>query len=151
MDYGIKYFLKPFHFNLWCALCIWAFLIIIVIGTVHYVILRSDRTKSKSLKRIVILKAFCQIFETLTNQNGDGHNNQGLLGSSARKGKVIATIGTLVLFNAYSGTILSFILIPKIKLPFTNIKGLVKDGTYKLGVPWKRSYGYRVSFFIFKK
>lgn len=34
---------------------------------------------------------------------------------------------------AYSGFLLTYILQPNIKIPFTDIKGLIQDGSYKIG------------------
>lgn len=45
---------------------------------------------------------------------------------------ISARIVSLFLVPAYSGAILSFILLPIIKLPFFDIKGLVEDGSYQI-------------------
>lgn len=42
-------------------------------------------------------------------------------------------LAALFLVPAYTGAILSFIMTPKIELPFMNVKEFVEDGAYKLG------------------
>lgn len=53
----------------------------------------------------------------------------------------------LFIVPAYSAFILSFILYPNVKLPFEDMKGLVKDKTYKLGFSTQEGWDdwFRVS------
>ena len=46
---------------------------------------------------------------------------------------IASRIVALILTPLYTGAIASFILIPTIKLPFTNPKEFVQDGSYKAG------------------
>ncbi|KAJ4450810.1 hypothetical protein ANN_02240 [Periplaneta americana] len=49
----------------------------------------------------------------------------------------------LVLMAAYSGTLISFLTVRKIFMPFTDLAGFLKDGSYQLGVIEKTSeYDY---------
>ncbi|XP_069679125.1 glutamate receptor ionotropic, kainate glr-3-like [Periplaneta americana] len=54
-----------------------------------------------------------------------------------------AQLTVLVLMAAYSGTLISFLTVRKIFMPFTDLAGFLKDGSYQLGVIEKTSeYDY---------
>lgn len=41
-------------------------------------------------------------------------------------------ISSLIITSAYSASLISFLTLSKTKLPFSNLEGYVKDGSYKL-------------------
>lgn len=45
---------------------------------------------------------------------------------------ITTRLAALFIVPAYSAFILTFILYPDARLPFTDIKGLVQDGSYKI-------------------
>lgn len=52
---------------------------------------------------------------------------------SFRIASISARIVSLTLLPIYTGAILSLILFPLVKIPFTNPKEFVEDGSYKIG------------------
>jgi hypothetical protein len=56
----------------------------------------------------------------------------------------ITYLTAVVLFVAYSATFVSFLAVRQYDLPFADFKGLVEDGTYRLGM---LSGSARINFF----
>jgi hypothetical protein len=54
--------------------------------------------------------------------------------SSCRLVYLTAYLTAVILLSAYSAALISFLTKKSIALPFRNLQGLLKDGTYKLGV-----------------
>lgn len=63
----------------------------------------------------------------------------------------ITVVRTAALFlnPAYTGAIVSIILIPNINLPFQDVKGIVEDGSYKIG--YLKSINYTIFFEVNSK
>ena len=53
---------------------------------------------------------------------------------SSRLVYVTAYVTGLIMMAAYAATFVSFLTVQRYKLPFVDFKGLLKDGTYHIGM-----------------
>jgi hypothetical protein len=54
--------------------------------------------------------------------------------SSCRLVYLTAYLTAVILLSAYSASLISFLAKKSVAMPFRDLQGLLKDGTYKLGV-----------------
>lgn len=68
-------------------------------------------------------------FDSFTNQCGTRIPKMTVFRISAIMSRLVA----LLVISVYSATLLSFVKVRSLRLPFQDIEGLVKDGTFKVG------------------
>lgn len=70
-------------------------------------------------------------FQTNNFSFSGGHDPPGEV--TFRIMTMASRLSALFIVSAYTGAILSFILVPKFEYPFGNVKEFVEDGSYLLG------------------
>lgn len=148
-DNKISTYVRPFSKELWEAILI----AVAIIGTCSF-ILGYVKKRTGYANSINYLSAFYHPIETFMNQCknfstwkfkirnlnlntkiffADGSESQE---STYMRITIIATrIVALFIVPAYSAFLLSFILYPKVRLPFIDITTFIQDGSYKLAFP----------------
>lgn len=124
----------PFSNRLWFAI-----IVIILLSTVLFVTI-GYKTNAFEAKPVNI-GAFFRSFDIFTNQDGEGSWKS----VSARLAIAATTITTLFIVPSYSGALASSILLPRFKLPFTDLEEFVKDGSYRIVYPNSLKIMFQVS------
>ena len=124
---GLYQLSRPFSIQLWFAI-----FITILLSTVSFIIigytfsLNSTRTKSIHFNALNI---FFRSIDIFMNQEGE----ESWTSFSANIVAMSTTIAAFFVVPAYTGAVSSSILIPNFKLPFKDLNGFVKDGSYLIG------------------
>lgn len=150
---GIIPFIRPFSTELWRAILA----SIILAGISTFIIIYVWKVMTNTSHTFGIINAFYHPIEAFMNQRKQKKFTKLFLGIVAT-GKIfvdgagdpeiksiritIITTRFLALFivPAYSAFLLTYLLQPNIQLPFKDMKGLVKDGSYKIGFSKKTNF-----------
>ncbi|XP_063217656.1 probable glutamate receptor [Bacillus rossius redtenbacheri] len=124
-----KSFMKPFSWELWLTVAV----LVAAVGATNTVALALIRhhvgpateercsTADNLFYAFTILYCY-QALDKLPNS------------LSCRTVYILTFLTAVVLSEAYSGKLISFIAVKKTYLPFTSLEGIYKDGTFKFGV-----------------
>lgn len=135
-------YLRPFSGNLWL-------LIIVVITACGLFLVMNDiakKTRCELFQFISFIKAFFRSAEIFLNQDGEKTPECALVKIVIMATRIVA----LFIVPAYTGAILSFLVSPSIKMPFSDVEEFAKDGTFKIINRQVTDYMILVSFTIFK-
>lgn len=117
-------YLRPFSESLWIGISFW-----VIISGLIIIIINYTAYRLKLHTRFVLISSMFLGYESFTNQCGSK-----IPGSSASRTALITTrLAPWFVVSVYSAAILSFVTVKIFTLPFTDLKGLIRDGSFKIG------------------
>ncbi|PSN34585.1 Ionotropic receptor 117 [Blattella germanica] len=123
-------FMTPFSTELWLAVLATLVLLASFLSALYNVGHNYCGEAVVGVTEYGFLDSLFYVFSSFCQQ---GHSVTPL-SNSCRTVYVASYLIGMVLVAAYSASLISHLTVQRIELPFTNFEGLLKDGTYKLGV-----------------
>ncbi|KAJ9590514.1 hypothetical protein L9F63_016465 [Diploptera punctata] len=123
-------FLKPFTLVLWCTVSLSIMVLSICLTTFHAIGRRFGNEEIEGPHTYNFYNSLHFVFGIFCQQ---GHDNTPRA-NSCRIVYLTAYLTAMIVFYAYSASLISHLTKKTTSMPFNDLKGLMKDGTYRLGV-----------------
>ncbi|XP_021933555.1 probable glutamate receptor [Zootermopsis nevadensis] len=132
-------FLQPFSTGLWLTVCASVLVLAFLLSTLHNLGRRCGNAEADGPSRYSLYDSLHCVFGIFCQQGHDFTPNSG----SCRLVYLTAYLIAVILLSAYSAALVSFLTKKSVAMPFKDLQGLLKDGSYKLGV-MENSAEYRL-------
>ncbi|XP_021923392.1 probable glutamate receptor isoform X2 [Zootermopsis nevadensis] len=119
--------LVPFTWQLWIAVCVVMVLLIVCLATTHRLNCHYENVEDKDFG---FMEAIFIVYAALCQQGHSDTPNS----TSVRAVFVTSYLTGMFLLGCYSAAFITHLTLRDPVLPFTDFKGLLEDGSYRLGM-----------------
>ncbi|XP_021920429.1 glutamate receptor ionotropic, kainate 5-like [Zootermopsis nevadensis] len=136
----VRHILSPFALKLWLAVSLVIIVFAVLLAVTAAINLKYSHEKVLALRHFslqnswwCVLGIFCQQ-ATVEISNHPAGQDITPRSWSCRLVHATLCLTAAVLFAAYSATFVSFLTVRRYELPFSDFRGLLKNGKYRLGI-----------------
>ncbi|XP_023708697.1 glutamate receptor ionotropic, delta-2 isoform X2 [Cryptotermes secundus] len=123
-------FLKPFSTGLWLMVGISVLVLSFMLSAFHNLGRHYGNAEADDPSRYGLYDSLCCVFSIFCQQGQDFTPKS----ISCRLVFLTAYLTAVILLSAYSAALISFLTKQSVVMPFRDLQGLLKDGTYRLGI-----------------